>query len=216
ASTTGEVTSDRLSVTVSLPAAAVSRAADTELPGIHSAGRCPSSPGHFPMKPSTTASEPADLTPTETQWSPTGAAMELKRSARCCTWSVIDGSAMTATGCFSPTHRPLCERLDSASPKKRQRMTTPTTTTTVIRAAITPMLTPRRPASRAAGVRRRERGRWPLVASREAGEVVRRIDVGGGQVPLGLLRASEVVVAVIVSGVVEAEKPSVVVKVVVK
>jgi hypothetical protein len=54
-----------------------------------------------------------------------------------------------------------------------------------------------------------------LVASREAGEVVRRIDVGGGQVPLGLLRAGEVV-AVIVSGVVEVEKPSMVVKVVVK
>jgi len=65
----------------------------------------------------------------------------------------------------------------------------------------------------AAGLRRR--GRWPLVASREPGEVVRRIDVGGGQVPLGLLRASEVV-AVIVSGFVEVEKPSMIVKVVVK
>jgi hypothetical protein len=54
-----------------------------------------------------------------------------------------------------------------------------------------------------------------LVASREAGEVVRRIDVGGGKVPLGLLRAGEVVV-VIVGGLVEVEKPSVVVKVVVK
>jgi hypothetical protein len=54
-----------------------------------------------------------------------------------------------------------------------------------------------------------------LVASRKAGEVVRRIDVGGGQVPLGRLRAGEVV-AVIVSGLVEVEKPPVVVKVVVK
>jgi hypothetical protein len=54
-----------------------------------------------------------------------------------------------------------------------------------------------------------------LVASREAGEVVRRIDVGGGQVPPGLLRASEVV-AVMVSGVVEVEKPSMVIEVVVK
>jgi hypothetical protein len=54
-----------------------------------------------------------------------------------------------------------------------------------------------------------------LVASREAGEVVRRINVGGGEVPFGLLRAREVV-AVVVSGVVEVEKPSVVVKVVVK
>src|SRR5262249_38226319 len=61
ASTTGEVTNDRLPVMVSLPAAAVSRAADTELPGIHSAGRWPRSAGQFPMKPSTTASEPADL-----------------------------------------------------------------------------------------------------------------------------------------------------------
>ena len=39
ARTTGEVTNDRLSLIVSFPAAAVSRAADTELPGIHSAGR---------------------------------------------------------------------------------------------------------------------------------------------------------------------------------
>jgi hypothetical protein len=54
-----------------------------------------------------------------------------------------------------------------------------------------------------------------LVASREAGEVVRRIDVGGGEIPLGLLRVGELV-AVIVSGLVEVEKPSVVVKVVVK
>ena len=54
-----------------------------------------------------------------------------------------------------------------------------------------------------------------MVASREAGEVVGRIDVGGGQVPPGLLRASGVV-AVIVSGVVEVEKSSMVVKVVVK
>jgi hypothetical protein len=54
-----------------------------------------------------------------------------------------------------------------------------------------------------------------LVASREAGELVGRIDVGGGQVPPGLLRASEVV-AVIVSGVVDVEKSSMVVKVVVK
>jgi hypothetical protein len=54
-----------------------------------------------------------------------------------------------------------------------------------------------------------------LVASREAGEVVRRIDIDGGQVPLRLLRVGELV-AVIVSGLVEVEKPSVVVKVVVK
>jgi hypothetical protein len=53
-----------------------------------------------------------------------------------------------------------------------------------------------------------------LVASRKAGEVVRRIDVGRGQLPLGL-RAGEVI-AVIVSGLVEVEKPPVVVKVVVK
>ena len=64
-----------------------------------------------------------------------------------------------------------------------------------------------------AGLRRR--GRGPLLASREAGEVVRRIKVGGGQVPFGLLRAGDVV-AVVVSGVVEVEKPSVVVKVVVE
>jgi hypothetical protein len=70
-------------------------------------------------------------------------------------------------------------------------------------------------ASMAAGLRRRGWSRWPLAASREAGKVVRRIDVGGGQVPLGLLRAGELV-AVIVSGVVEVQKPSVVVKVVVK
>src|ERR1700744_2491557 len=70
-------------------------------------------------------------------------------------------------------------------------------------------------AWRAAGLRRRGRGRWSLVASREAGEVVRRIDVDGGQVPLGLLGVGEVV-AVIVSGVVEVEKPSMIVKVVVK
>jgi hypothetical protein len=54
-----------------------------------------------------------------------------------------------------------------------------------------------------------------LVTSREAGKVVRRIDVGGGEIPLGLLRVGELV-AVIVSGLVEVEKPSVVVKVVVK
>jgi hypothetical protein len=54
-----------------------------------------------------------------------------------------------------------------------------------------------------------------LVALREAGEVVGRIDVGGGEIPLGLLRVGELV-AVIVSGLVEVEKPSVVVKVVVK
>ena len=65
ASTTGDVTSERLSVMVFLPAAAVSRAAETELPGIHSAGSLPRSAGHFPMKPSTTASEPADLTLTD-------------------------------------------------------------------------------------------------------------------------------------------------------
>jgi hypothetical protein len=70
-------------------------------------------------------------------------------------------------------------------------------------------------ASMAAGLRRRRWCRWPLAASREAGEVVRRIDVSGGQVPLGLLRAGELV-AVIVCGLVEVEKPSVVVKIVVK
>jgi hypothetical protein len=70
-------------------------------------------------------------------------------------------------------------------------------------------------ASMTAGLRWRGWSRWPLVASREAREVVRRIDIGGGEVPLGLLRVGEVV-AVIFSGLIEAEKPSVVVKVVVK
>ena len=51
--------------------------ADTELPGIHNAGWPPSSAGHLPMKPATTASEPAGLTVTSIQWSPTGAAEEL-------------------------------------------------------------------------------------------------------------------------------------------
>src|ERR1700744_6737250 len=52
-------------------------------------------------------------------------------------------------------------------------------------------------ASMAAGRRRWGGGRRPLVASREAGEVVGRIDVGGGQVPPGLLRASGVVTVIV-------------------
>ena len=48
------MTRDRLSLTVSAPAEASSRAAEIELPGIHSAGRSPSSPGHSPVKPLTT------------------------------------------------------------------------------------------------------------------------------------------------------------------
>ena len=100
------------------------------------------------MKPSTTASEPADLTLTATQWSPTGAADPLYCSANCCTRSAIDGSAITATVSLLPEHAAaLCERLDSASPKNRHTITPATTTTTVTNAAITPMLTPRRPPS---------------------------------------------------------------------
>ena len=77
ASRTGELTSDRLSLIVFAPAAASSRAADTELAGIHRAGRSPSSAGQLPAKPPTTCSEPAGLTPTATQRSPTGSAVSL-------------------------------------------------------------------------------------------------------------------------------------------
>jgi hypothetical protein len=51
ASTTGELTSERLSSTVSSPATASSRACEIELPGIHSAGRSPSSAGQVSTKP---------------------------------------------------------------------------------------------------------------------------------------------------------------------
>ena len=55
---------------------------------------------------------------------------------------------MTATVSLLPVHAAaLCERLDNASPKKRHRITPATTTTTATSAAITPMLTPRRPPS---------------------------------------------------------------------
>ena len=54
ASSTGEVTNDRLSLTVCAPAVASRRASETELAGIHSAGRSPSSAGQLPMKPLTT------------------------------------------------------------------------------------------------------------------------------------------------------------------
>lgn len=77
ASTTGDVTSERLSVIVFCAVAPASRAAETELPGIHNAGCPPSSAGHLPMKPFRTASEPAGLTLTSMQWSPTGPAEEL-------------------------------------------------------------------------------------------------------------------------------------------
>ncbi len=54
ASSTGEVTNERLSLTVLAPAPASRRASETELAGIHIAGRSPSSAGHWPMKPLTT------------------------------------------------------------------------------------------------------------------------------------------------------------------
>ncbi len=59
------------------PVAAASRAAEIELPGIHNAGCPPNSAGHLPMKPLSTASEPAALTLATMQWSPTGPADEL-------------------------------------------------------------------------------------------------------------------------------------------
>ena len=79
ASSTGEVTSERLSLMVWAPADASSRAAETELAGIHSAGRSPRSAGQLPMKPLTTWSGSAGLTPTLTHRSPTGAAVSLYR-----------------------------------------------------------------------------------------------------------------------------------------
>jgi hypothetical protein len=68
------VTSEWLSVTVFCAVAPASRAAEIELLGIHSAGWPPSSAGHLPMKPLSTASELAGLTLTTMQWSPTGPA----------------------------------------------------------------------------------------------------------------------------------------------
>ncbi len=74
ASNTGDITSERLSLMAWLPAAPVSRAAEMELLGIHNPGWPPSSVGHLPMKPLMTASEPAEVTATATQRSPTGPA----------------------------------------------------------------------------------------------------------------------------------------------
>src|SRR6202008_3415519 len=51
ARTTGVVATDRLSVMIFLPATACSRAVETSLAGIHSAGRWPSSEGHEPTSP---------------------------------------------------------------------------------------------------------------------------------------------------------------------
>ena len=78
ASNTGDVTSERLSLIVFWPVAAASRAADTELPGIHNAGCAPSS--RRPL-----ADEAGDDgvgagrfdVQTTMQWSPTGPAEEL-------------------------------------------------------------------------------------------------------------------------------------------
>ncbi len=64
---TGDVTSEWLSVMVFWPAVAASRAAETELPGIHNAGWPPKSEGHLPTNPFSTASEPAGLTLTTMQ-----------------------------------------------------------------------------------------------------------------------------------------------------
>ena len=60
----------------------------------------------------------------------------------------------------------------------------------------------------AAGQRRRWRRRRRRAASREVGKVIRRVDVGGGQILLGLLRVGETarVFAVLVGGLVEVEK----------
>ena len=149
ASTTGELTSERASLTLSLPAAACSRAAETELAGIHSAGRSPRSPGQSPMNPDTTASEPPWVTVIFTQRSPTGLAVVLNPSANFLTLSAIDGSTTTGTLAVPPRHcwAALLDRCESTSPKNRHRITPPTTTTTVMSATMTPMLTPRRPPS---------------------------------------------------------------------
>src|ERR1700758_275882 len=72
ARTTGVVATDRLSVMILAPATACSRAVETPLAGIHSAGRCPSSEGHGPTNPLMTLSESAAFTPILMRWSPTG------------------------------------------------------------------------------------------------------------------------------------------------
>ena len=74
---TGEVTSDRASLTICLPTALCSRADGIELAGIHSAGRPPSSAGHVPVRPLMTASESPTVTVTFTHLSPTGEASAL-------------------------------------------------------------------------------------------------------------------------------------------
>ena len=147
ASTTGELTSERLSLTVSSPATASRRACETELPGIHSAGRSPSSAGQLPMKPLTTWSDSAGLTSMATQRSPTGLAVSLNFLPSVEIWSEMDGSATTATASWPSTQRAeaTLDRSDSASPKKRHRMNAATTTTTATRAPMTPTLMPRRP-----------------------------------------------------------------------
>ena len=75
----------------------------------------------------------------------------------------MDGSTRTETVSLPPTQRPAAwwERLDSASPKNRHRITVPTTTTTATKATITPMLTPRRPASLRWPPCQSPRPRWP-------------------------------------------------------
>src|SRR6201999_586207 len=115
ASSTGEVASEWLSVIVFWALAPASRAAEIELPGIHSAGWPPRSAGHLPMKPLRTASEPAGLTLTTMQRSPIVPDVELKVSANCATELAMDGSATTATVSWPPAHRVAarCERRDS-------------------------------------------------------------------------------------------------------
>ena len=92
------LTSERLSLTACSPAAASRRACETELAGIHNAGRSPSSPGQLPMKPLTTWSESAGLTSMATQRSPTGSAVSLNFLPSVEIWSAMDGSATTGDG----------------------------------------------------------------------------------------------------------------------
>ena len=141
--------SERAEPTTLGPAAACSRAEATELPGIHSVGLLPSASGQVPSSPSTTASESAGVTSTDTHLSPTGPADSLNFLANAEMLSAIAGSARTATFASPPRQRSAAasERLDSASPKNRHTMTPATSTTTPTSAAITLRLTPRRPGA---------------------------------------------------------------------
>ena len=119
------MTSDRLSLIVFAPAAASSRAADTELAGIHRAG--PVTEIGRPV-----AGEAVDHLVGVGGFDADRHAAVADRvgglvvlSASVLTCSAMDGSAMTATASSPSTQRAAAAsvRLDSASPKKRHRMT---------------------------------------------------------------------------------------------